>query len=311
MRHGRIILLLCVLGCVPSMAIANEPLVLDVTVDRQQSSGKRLPIVREVQPRTTFTNEGEGRRMPLKAQDRTTVRAVTPSPYAASQPEENLLQESEAIEGLNEGYDPVLALFGDSQATPTGSFLETMRGVPGSGRSGWSWPVALGVAQRLSSGYGVRRDPFHGGRAFHGGIDIAAAIGTPVLAAADGEVIEVRQDSRFGKYVGIRHPDGTISRYGHLSRQTVREGQRVKAASMVGAVGSTGRSTGPHLDFRVSRGGNRFDPLHLLSVPAQVAMQQSATRQGREGARTEDPPPRTRRTASNPLPKRPMVIRVQ
>lgn len=214
--------------------------------------------------------------------------------------------ESDEIEGLKEGHDPVLALFDDDGSEELLSFSDAMRGITRNGsRRHIMWPIPLGAAQKVTSGYGVRSDPFHGRPAFHGGIDIAAATGTPVLATADGSVIEVKNDGRYGKYVGIQHSDGTISRYGHLSAQQVTEGQKVRAGQTIGAVGSTGRSTGAHLDYRVSRNGMKFDPLAVLTVPSSISMEKAKKSAPLIAEQTSS------RVATNALPKRPMVIKVQ
>ncbi len=228
-----------------------------------------------------------------------------------------LAVESDEIEGLKEGYDPVLALFeDDGQALPS-SFREAMlgrrepRAAQGLDRHA-VWPVALTVDQYISSGYGIRKDPFHGRPAFHGGIDIAVKQGTPVLATADGTVTAVTNDKNYGRYVAISHADGTTTRYGHLSAQQVRQGQRVRAGDPIGAVGSTGRSTGAHLDFRISRDGTKFDPLAVLSIPVSVGTE-GLTR-GRSSLALRRSPtvtPAPGRAAMNALPRAPMVIKVQ
>jgi murein DD-endopeptidase MepM/ murein hydrolase activator NlpD len=234
-----------------------------------------------------------------KAQE--TVEASLDEPQVTT-----LEPESDEIEGLNEGHDPVLALFDDEDSGELLSFADAMRGISRNGaRHHIMWPIPLGAAQKVTSGYGVRSDPFHGRPAFHGGIDIAAAVGTPVLATADGSVIEVKSDGRYGKYIGIKHSDGTISRYGHLSAQQVAEGQNVRAGQAIGAVGSTGRSTGAHLDYRVSRNGMKFDPLAVLTVPSSISM---AKAKQNKSIVSE---PVASRVATNALPKRPMVIKVQ
>ncbi len=229
---------------------------------------------------------------------------TTLAPAPMTDLDADLMPESEAIEGLNEGNDPVLALFDSNEGGELLSFREAMSG---KGLRGlFAWPLPLGVKQELSSGYGIRKDPFHGRRAFHGGIDIAAAPGTPVMAVAAGNVIEVENDARYGKYIGIQHSDGTISRYGHLSEQMVKKGQQVTAGQKIGAVGATGRATGPHLDFRVSRNGNRFDPLSVLRVPSGVAHDGIAVAQNQPNVRTV-----RGGVASNPLARAPMVIKVR
>ncbi len=218
--------------------------------------------------------------------------------------------ESEEIIGNREAINPVLALFDDGEEPVLGSFSDVMLGKAsraGTGRHAF-WPIPLTAKQRLTSGYGMRNDPFHGRQSFHGGIDIAADEGTPVLATADATVAQVSSDPRYGKYITLEHADGTLSRYGHLSGQSVREGQRVKGGQVIGAVGTTGRSTGAHLDYRVSKNNTKFDPLSLLRVPSTVAYNAPRTTQA---AAKEPAVFRGNKVASNALPKRPMVIRVQ
>lgn len=218
--------------------------------------------------------------------------------------------ESEEIIGNREAINPVLALFDDGDEPVLGSFSDVMLGKTsraGSGRHAF-WPIPLNVKQRLTSGYGMRNDPFHGRQSFHGGIDIAADEGTPVLATADATVAQVASDPRYGNYITLEHADGTLSRYGHLSGQSVREGQRVKGGQVIGAVGSTGRSTGAHLDYRVSKNNTKFDPLSLLRVPSSVAYNAPRATQA---AVNETKVFRGNKVATNALPKRPMVIQVK
>ena len=122
---------------------------------------------------------------------------------------------------------------------------------------GFIWP-ADGV---ISSGFGWRW-----GR-LHAGIDIAAPIGTPVLAAATGVVDYAGwSDGGYGNMIDIRHPDGTITRYGHLNEIFVKEGQSVEQGQSIAAMGSTGFSTGPHLHFEIRpNGGNAIDPMSFLA----------------------------------------------
>ncbi len=119
---------------------------------------------------------------------------------------------------------------------------------------------------RQSSGFGNRRDPFTGGRAFHSGLDFAAASGTIVYSAADGVVSFVGERSGYGKVVEVRHGNGLVSRYAHLSAQLASVGQTVTTGTPIAKVGSTGRSTGPHLHFEVRRGENALDPKPFLEA---------------------------------------------
>jgi murein DD-endopeptidase MepM/ murein hydrolase activator NlpD len=111
----------------------------------------------------------------------------------------------------------------------------------------------------FTSGYGGRWGTFHWG------IDIANRIGTPIVAAADGVVVESGPASGFGLWVRIRHTDGTITVYGHIKRSLVHEGERVQAGEEIAEMGNRGNSTGPHLHFEVwNPDGEKINPLTWL-----------------------------------------------
>ena len=113
---------------------------------------------------------------------------------------------------------------------------------------------------RVSSPFGYRRHPILRRRHFHGGVDYAAPTGTPVRAVAAGTVTFAARKGPNGKMVRIRHSGGYESMYLHLSAFLVRRGQRVGQSTVIGRVGSTGRSTGPHLDFRLKKNGKYINP---------------------------------------------------
>ncbi|MGV8955895.1 MAG: M23 family metallopeptidase [Cypionkella sp.] len=119
---------------------------------------------------------------------------------------------------------------------------------------------------RQSSGFGNRTDPFSGGRAFHAGLDFAAPNGSIVTAAADGEVTFVGTKSGYGNVVEITHASGLVTRYGHLSGFLAEVGQKVRTGTPIAKVGSTGRSTGPHLHFEVRRNDAAIDPANFLKA---------------------------------------------
>ena len=123
------------------------------------------------------------------------------------------------------------------------------------------WPVDGGW---ISSGFGVRADPFNGHQAMHEGVDIASRMGSPVLAVADGVVTHSGEKAGYGLLVEITHESGLITRYGHTSATLVKVGDRVKKGQEIALVGSSGRSTGPHLHFEVVRNGSPVNPMRYL-----------------------------------------------
>ena len=118
---------------------------------------------------------------------------------------------------------------------------------------------------RLSSGFGMRRHPVLGYSAMHRGTDFAAPIGTPILAAGEGTVVRAGPFSSFGNYVRIRHANGYETAYAHMSRFAggLRAGTRVRQGQVIGYVGTTGRSTGPHLHYEVLLRGRQMNPMAL------------------------------------------------
>jgi murein DD-endopeptidase MepM/ murein hydrolase activator NlpD len=121
-------------------------------------------------------------------------------------------------------------------------------------------------ATRMSSGYGNRRDPFTKGKAFHAGIDFPAPIGTVVLSAGAGQVVFVGTRSGYGNVVEVEHKGGLVTRYAHLSGFIAKKGQTVTTGTPIARVGSTGRSTGPHLHFEVRRKDSPLDPTRYLAA---------------------------------------------
>jgi len=128
---------------------------------------------------------------------------------------------------------------------------------------------------RLSSRYGKRRHPVLGYTKMHRGVDFAAPPGTPIYAAGDGIVSFRGRKGAFGKYIRIRHAGGFSSAYAHMSRykKGVALGTRVKQGEIIGFVGSTGRSTGPHLHYEILTGGRQVNPL-TIKMPSGVKLDQ-------------------------------------
>ncbi|MEM8750255.1 MAG: M23 family metallopeptidase [Pseudomonadota bacterium] len=118
----------------------------------------------------------------------------------------------------------------------------------------------------ISSRYGTRRDPFTKRSAMHAGLDFRAKRGTPVYATGSGIVRKAGRNGGYGKLVEIDHGHGMTTRYAHLSRIKVKKGQRIKRGDIIGKVGSTGRSTGPHLHYEVRRKGRVLNPINYVRL---------------------------------------------
>jgi murein DD-endopeptidase MepM/ murein hydrolase activator NlpD len=132
---------------------------------------------------------------------------------------------------------------------------------PPEGRRGGE-PVA--GAGRVTSGFGMRHDPLHGELRRHDGVDIAAPVGTPIRAPKDGVVRFAGDRGGYGNVVYLDHGDGTESRYAHCDALAVRAGQVVRSGDVIASVGSTGRSTGPHLHLELRANGAALDPSALV-----------------------------------------------
>ena len=119
------------------------------------------------------------------------------------------------------------------------------------------WPVAA----RITSGFGRRVHPILRFSRMHNGIDFGASWGTPIHAAADGQVTKAGWAGGYGRQVRITHGEGMATSYSHMSRMVVEPGTFVRQGQLIGYVGSSGLSTGPHLHYEVLRGGTPVDPM--------------------------------------------------
>ncbi|MCX2730578.1 M23 family metallopeptidase [Saccharopolyspora sp. NFXS83] len=128
------------------------------------------------------------------------------------------------------------------------------------------------VHGRCSSGFGPRQGEFHAGQ------DLAAGIGTPIMAASNGTVIDSGPVSGYGLWVRIQHPDGVVSTYGHNRRNLVQPGQPIQAGQLIAEVGDRGESTGPHVHFQLERVGEPVDPVAFYRQQAAPALCRDANR---------------------------------
>jgi murein DD-endopeptidase MepM/ murein hydrolase activator NlpD len=122
----------------------------------------------------------------------------------------------------------------------------------------------------ISSGFGYRSDPFTGAGAFHAGLDFKGPIGAPIFAAAAGRVSFAGVHQGYGNCIEIDHGNGLMTRYAHMSRFAAQIGQTVAAGDVIGAIGNTGRSTGPHLHFEVRINDRPVNPRPFLEAAARV-----------------------------------------
>ena len=129
----------------------------------------------------------------------------------------------------------------------------------------------LPARAEVTSGFGQRVDPFMGRMALHTGLDMREEYGAPVRVTAAGTVITAGWSGGYGNMVEVDHGNGLATRYGHLSAILVSEGQAVTAGAVVGKLGSTGRSTGPHLHYEVRVDGDAVDPVRFLRAADKLA----------------------------------------
>ena len=136
------------------------------------------------------------------------------------------------------------------------------------GHLAFVYPV---MGPRMSSDYGLRKHPIKKVLRHHHGMDLAAPLGAPIRAISDGQVMYADPQGGYGMLIAIKHADGFSSHYGHCASITVSPGQRVKAGQIIGTVGSSGISTGPHLHFEIRNRGEPRDPETLLPGLADLA----------------------------------------
>ena len=192
-----------------------------------------------------------------------------------------LIFEKKYLDGEFMKYGEILAVQFTSRARPLYAFLfESPQGVGYYHENGGAvrkpfLKAPFDFDPRITSGYSHSRfHPILKVRRPHLGVDYGAPVGTPVLASADGAVIFAGREGGFGNLVEIRHPNGYVTGYAHLSRIDVRSGQRVRQGERIGGVGSTGLATGPHLHYQVQdRSGREINPRELTALPSDEAVE--------------------------------------
>ena len=133
-------------------------------------------------------------------------------------------------------------------------------------------PIVMPVhsSYRMTSGFGWRRHPTKGTGRMHEGTDFASNAGTPIFATADGVVVYAGWSNGYGNVIKIQHALGFETRFGHLSKLNVTKGQRVSRGDRIGDMGSTGRSTGPHLHYEIRIGGKPVNPMTYIKAARNV-----------------------------------------
>lgn len=184
---------------------------------------------------------------------------VAPEPMTATQ----FNYERERLEGLLSRHSDHLEVLDRQLIQP----------VIGRGPVPTVMPIAIGL---ITSSFGMRIDPITRSRALHEGQDFAAPVGTPILAAASGVVIEASTHPEYGQMIDIDHGNDLVTRYAHASALMVRRGDLVRRGQQIARVGSTGRSTGAHLHFEVRTAGVAVDPVRFLGKQARPATLASA-----------------------------------
>lgn len=181
------------------------------------------------------------------------------------------VKKNETLAGIASAYKiPVTVLLDANDLTQETLSVGQKLFIPGASLSTYELRKALGelfiypIHGRLTSPFGYRSDPFTGAKSFHSGIDLAAPTGTSVKVTLDGKVAETGVSRIFGNYIIVSHERGYQSLYGHLSAIYVKRGQSVTQGKIIGAVGSTGYSTGPHLHLSIYKNGRVINPFSVL-----------------------------------------------
>lgn len=215
---------------------------IDVVQDFEKHLGKRLPALRNHEPKIPPGASGGPMIPPLgKLMGELPTATLGSEPQALSELERSLERIDETLAAIDRAAaQRNLQLMAFPSREPLADSVRTSR-------------------------FGNRVDPLNGHRAFHSGLDFAAPTGTPIFASAGGRVIHAGYLGEYGRAVEIDHGNGLVTRYAHTSRLYVKVGDVVTPGQRIAAVGSTGRSTGPHLHFEIIRDGAYVDPARYLA----------------------------------------------
>ncbi len=203
------------------------------------------------------------------ASEVSTLYGLKPDPRLSSTPVENSVHSLDDLYALKTAALSGAATIGIGAGVRNATLADWMRIA--------SQPTLWPVQGTVTSGYGERVDPFNGEGAYHRGIDISTGYGTPVIAPADGEVVFAGFESGYGRLIVIDHGAGCQTRYGHLASFAISSGQTVHRGDLIGYVGLSGRSTGPHLHYEVWLHNAPVNPRKYLKLPATGFMFKAAS----------------------------------
>jgi murein DD-endopeptidase MepM/ murein hydrolase activator NlpD len=153
-------------------------------------------------------------------------------------------------------FVPVTETSYDQLLDKADNYLQTIRKLP----------LGKPLAGSITSRYGKRRDPVNGKRGFHSGVDIKGKKGAKIYATASGKVIKALYNGGYGNFVQIDHGNGYITTFAHMQNYVVQEGDTVERGQLIGQVGSTGRSTGPHLHYEISLNDKTINPAKFMKI---------------------------------------------
>lgn len=179
-----------------------------------------------------------------------------------------LQTELESLQSDIDGYASVMSQYAADEARinkEIKSMAEELKKqqTPPTATGNYIWPS--GTSKTVTSKYGYRTHPIYGNKRFHAGVDIGAPMGSAIMAADGGTVIVSTYDGGYGNYVMLNHGDGRVTLYAHMSSRAASVGQTVTQGQVIGYVGSTGNSTGPHLHFEVRVNGGTVNPLKYFT----------------------------------------------
>ncbi|MFO1254676.1 MAG: M23 family metallopeptidase [Sphingomonadaceae bacterium] len=194
------------------------------------------------------------------------------------------LRAAQAAKPSAQGDDDFRKLFNGWKSMDNGQLVLTPATAAVASAAPSYRPATVSIPSRnplenaaLTSSYGMRIHPVLGGRRAHKGVDLAQPAGTPVYATADGVISKAEWFSSYGLFISLEHGGNIQTRYGHLSRLNVAAGQQVHKGDLIGYVGSTGRSTGPHLHYEVRIAGVAVNPIPYMQGATPHAEAPAAT----------------------------------